>query len=167
MITNFLVFNYSVRTDKIFEDTGNFPLWDTEFFKRTVQESEDSSKYAHILDFDALRLGKKVKNHNPNNNYFEYGVVGIAEVGKERLNMTEHKYIKKDEDRANQLNDLFDLWLKVIRHSATVEYYPFARVFSDEQRPENLGANARELAAILGLRDKSDLKMAYIFLLDK
>ncbi len=157
--TSFLVFNYSVRTDNVFEDTGNFPLWNTEFFRRSVKESEEASKYAHILNFDALRLGKKVKN-NPDSNYFEFGVVGITEVGKERGNMTEHKYLKKDEG-TNQLNDLFDLWLKMIRHSATVEYYPFARVFMDEQRPENLGANARELANILGLRDTSERKMAY------
>ena len=159
--TSLLVFNYSVRTDNVMIDSGNFPLWDTDCFHRNSSTvDDDTSRYAHVIDFDAMRLGKKVKEDNPNSDFFEFGVVGITEIGKERGNMPELQDKKKTDDSANQKNDLFDSWLKMIRHSATVDYYPFARVFTDEQRPESLGANARELCNVLGLRDKSDVKLA-------
>lgn len=43
-------------------DSGNFPLWLTDFFPKRRRES---SRHAHILDFDVLRLGKKVLENNP------------------------------------------------------------------------------------------------------
>lgn len=158
--TSFLVFNYSVRTDNVMRDKGNFPIWNTNFFYRNSADVDKNARYAHVLDFDALRLGKKMKPNNPNSNFFEFGVVGITEIGKERGNMIENYDKKKSDDKTNQKNDKFDVWLKMIRHSATVDHYCFARVFSDEQRPENLGADARELCEILGLRDTSEVKLA-------
>ena len=54
--------------------------------------------------------------------------------------------MKTVEDEANQKNDLFNAWLKMCRHSATVDNYPFIKVFVDEQRPESWGADARDRA---------------------
>ena len=158
--TSFLIFNYSVRTDNVMLDKGNFPIWNTNFFYRDSADVDEEARYAHVLDFDALRLGSKIKNNNPNSNFFEFGVVGITEIGKERGNALENQDKKKTDEKVNQKNDKFDSWLKMIRHSATVDYQCFARVFSDEQRPESLGADARELCEILGLRDKSEIKLA-------
>ena len=50
--------------------------------------------FAHILDFDVLRLGKKVIENNPKAGSFEFGVVVITEVGKERANNLELKELK-------------------------------------------------------------------------
>ena len=54
--SSLIVSNYAVRTDNMFLDGGNFPLWLTDFFA----EAERSERHSHILDFDILRLGKKV-----------------------------------------------------------------------------------------------------------
>ena len=75
--------------------------------------------------------------NNPRAGSFEFGVVGITEIGKERGNNLELKEIKKGTDEANQKNDLFNSWLKMCRHSATVDNFPFIKVFTDEQRPES------------------------------
>ncbi len=102
-------------------------------------------RHAHILDFDVLRLGKKVMENNPKVGSFEFGVVAITEIGKERGNTLELKEVKRNTDDTNQKNDLFNSWLKMCRHSATVDNFPFIKVFTDEQRPESWGADARDL----------------------
>lgn len=63
---------------------------------------------------------------------FEFGVVAITEIGKERGNNLELKEVKKGTEEANQKNDLFNSWLKMCRHSATVDNFSFIKVFTDE-----------------------------------
>lgn len=144
--SSLIVANYSIRTDNAQMDNGNFPLWLTDFFPDCRREN---SRHAHILDFDVLRLGKKVLENNPNAGSFEFGVVCITKIGKERGNNLELKEVKKGTDEANQKNDLFNSWLKMCRHSATVDNYPFIKVFTDEQRPESWGADARDLCDVV------------------
>ena len=117
-----------------------------DFFPEGFAEYEH---HAHILDFDVLRLGKKVLANNPNAGSFEFACIAITEIGKERGNNLELKEVKKNEDEANQKNDLFNSWLKMSRHSATVDFFPFIKVFCDEQRPESWGADARDLCDII------------------
>ena len=152
--SSLMVSNYSVRSDMRFIDKGNFPLWDGDFFACDVEESAAHSQYAHILDYDVLRLGKKVDENNPNIGALEFGVVGITEVGKERGNALENKEMKKNVDEANPKNDLFDNNTKMSRHKAVVDFYPFIRIFTDEQRAASWGANARELAKIVSIEEK-------------
>ena len=132
--SSLIVANYSIRTDNALLDNGNFPLWLTDFFPKHRREC---NRHAHILDFDVLRLGKKVLENNPRAGSFEFGVVAITEIGKERGNNLELKEVKKGTDEANQKNDLFNSWLKMCRHSTTVDNFPFIKVFTDEQRPES------------------------------
>ena len=127
--SSLIVANYSIREDNRLIDGGNFPVWNTDFFSKTPRPS----RHAHILDFDVLRLGKKVLENNPNTGSFEFGVVAITEVGKERGNNLELKEVKKGTEETNQKNDLFNSWLKMSRHSATIDNYPFIKVFTDEQ----------------------------------
>jgi hypothetical protein len=49
------------------------------------------------------------------------------------------------------------------RHSATVDHYPFVKVFTDEQRPESWGADARDLCDVLNIASSSDIKLAMPF----
>jgi hypothetical protein len=144
--SSLIVANYSIREDNQFLDAGNFPRWYCDFFPEGFAEHEH---HAHILDFDVLRLGKKVLANNPNAGSFEFGCIAITEIGKERGNNLELKEVKKKEDEANQKNDLFNSWLKMSRHSATVDFFPFIKVFCDEQRPESWGADARDLCDIV------------------
>ena len=148
--------NYSIRTDNAQISGGNFPLWLTDFFSGCDRRA---SRYAHILDFDVLRLGRKVMENNPKAGSFEFGVVGITEIGKERGNNLELKEVKKGTDEANQKNDLFNSWLKMCRHSATVDNFPFIKVFTDEQRPESWGADARDLCDVIHIVSSGDTRL--------
>ena len=154
-----IIANYSVRTDNKLVDGGNFPVWNTDFFS----ESRRKSRHSHILDFDVLRLGKKVLENNPNAGSFEFGVVAITEIGKERGNNLELKEVKKGGIETNQKNDLFNSWLKMCRHSATVENFPFIKVFTDEQRPESWGADASDLCEIIQITASGNMKLALPF----
>lgn len=158
--SSLIVSNYSIRTDNRLLDEGNFPIWLTDFFPRNYRRC---SRHAHILDFDILRLGKKVIENNPLAGSFEFGVVAISEVGKERGNNLELKEVKKGKDEANQKNDLFNSWLKMCRHSATVDNFPFIKVFTDEQRPESWGADARDLCDIVSIVQSTEQKLALPF----
>lgn len=158
--SSLIVANYSVRTDNLMLDSGNFPLWLTDFFPKNRRTE---SRHAHILDFDVLRLGKKVLKNNPLAGSFEFGVVAITEIGKERGNNLELKEVKKGTDAANQKNDLFNSWLKMCRHSATVDNFPFIKVFTDEQRPESWGADARDLCDVIHIVSSGDMRLAMPF----
>ena len=155
-----IVANYSIRTDNQMLDNGNFPLWLTDFFPKNRRTE---SRHAHILDFDVLRLGKKVIENNPQAGSFEFGVIAITEIGKERGNNLELKEVKKGAEDTNQKNDLFNSWLKMCRHSATVDNFPFIKVFTDEQRPESWGADARDLADIINIASCGELRLALPF----
>ena len=154
-----IVANYSIRTDNRLLSEDNFPLWALDFFS----EGQWRSRHSHILDFDVLRLGKQVLENNPKAGSFEFGVVAITEIGKERGNNLELKEVKKKNDETNQKNDLFNSWLKMCRHSATVDNFPFIKVFTDEQRPESWGADARDLCDIVNIVSAGDTKLALPF----
>lgn len=162
--TSLILSNYSIRSDAGMDD-GNFPMWDCDPFRRDPRLISEQSKYSHILDFDSVRLGKKIDSKSKTVDSFEFGCVSITEMGKERGNQKTNgvrnkKTYNKAPELANQDNDLFDIWLKMIRHSGTVDFYPFVRVICDEQRPESLGADARELAEIVHIQDCSEFKLA-------
>ena len=102
--TSLIVANYSIRTDNQILTEDNFPLWALDFFT----DGQRCSRHSHILDFDVLRLGKKILDNNPKAGSFEFGVVAITEIGKERGNNLELKEVKKKNDETNQKNDLFN-----------------------------------------------------------
>ena len=157
--SSLIVSNYSIREDNALIDQGNFPIWSTDFFSK----NQRPSRHAHILDFDVLRLGKKVLENNPNAGSFEFGVVAITEVGKERGNNLELKEVKKGTEETNQKNDLFNSWLKMCRHSSTIDNYPFVKVFTDEQRPASWGADARDLCDIVHIVSSGSTRLALPF----
>ena len=149
--SSLIVSNYSVRETNEQVSLGNFPLWNMSFFG-----NEKDGRFSHILDFDTLRLGRKVIENNKNAGSFEFGIILITEIGKERCNNLELKEVKKITGETNQKNDLFNSWLKMCRHSATVDNYPFVKVFTDEQRPKSWGSDARDLCDIIHIRDCSE-----------
>lgn len=161
--SSFIISNYSIRTDAVISDLGNFPLWDTDFFKRDTRLMESYTRHSHILDFDILRLGKKVIENNKLSNSFEFGVIVITEVGKERGNNLELLEKKKKDDFANQKNDLFNYWLKLIRHSSTVDNFPFVRVITDDQRPASWGADAKDLCDVIHIDERTEPRLAMPF----
>lgn len=157
--SSLIVSNYAIRTDSEILDAGNLPIWLTDFFSDNVRQGG----FSHVLDFDVLRLGKKVLENNPRAGSFEFGVVAITEIGKERGNNLELKEIKKNVTETNQKNDLFNSWLKMSRHSATVDNFPFIKVFTDEQRPESWGADSRDLCEIITILSAGEQRLALPF----
>ena len=155
--------NFSVRTDEILSDLGNFPRWNSDFFSRDSRLLDAYSRHSKILDMNVLRLCMKYGEELLYSDVFEFGVILITEGGKERGNAVENKGKKKDSLTANQLNDGFNLGLKMIRHAGTVGGYPFVKVIIDEQRPESLGADARELCEIVEIRGKSEKRLSLPF----
>lgn len=163
MESSLLISNYSIRTDLVLQDLGNFPLWDSDFFGRDSRRLEAYSRHAHIIDYDMLRIGRTVVENNTYRNAFEFGVVAITEIGKERRNMFELKETKKKDDEVNQKNDGFNDCLKMARHRAVVDNFVFLKIVADEQRPSSLGADARELFDVIHIRDRSDDALAMPF----
>ena len=163
--SSLLVANYSVRTDNLLSDLGNFPLWDTDFFKRDSRLQESYSRHAHILDFDMLRLGKILLKGNPHRNALGFGVYVVTEIDKERKNNLELQSERKraaDED-TNQKNDLFNAALKMSRHAAVVANRVFIRILGDLQRPEDWGASGREVGEICYIADKGEQRLSLPF----
>ena len=158
--SSLIVSNYSIRTDNALIDDGNFPMWLTDFFPKHFRRS---SRHSKILDFDVLRLGKKVVENNPRAGSFEFGVIAITEIGKERGNNLELSEVRKTAKDTNQKNDLFNSWLKMCRHSATVDHFPFIKVFTDEQRPESWGADARDLCDVINIIESGERRLALPF----
>lgn len=161
--SSLIVANLAVRDDAVLYDKGNFPIFDCDFFRRNADDIEALSTQAHILDFDMLRMGRTLIVDNHNKNAFEFGVVCITEIAKERGNQNDFKELKKNVDECNQKNDYFDRWLKLCRHLGTIMNYPFVKVFTDDQRPDALGADIRQLCDVLYIDSVSERKISLMF----
>ena len=161
--SSLLVANYSIREDNLIADLGNFPLWDSDFFKRDSRLIDSYSRHAHILDFDMLRLGRKMLEDNPNRNAFGFGVYIISEIDKERKNTPELKEIKASADECNQKNDLFNVLLKMSRHACVVANRVFVKIYGDLQRPSSLGADALDLGEVVDIKNKGDMSILLPF----
>lgn len=153
--------NFSIREDGIMQDIGNMPMWDYDFFTRSPLFEEDLSYYAHILDFDVLRKGKHVVKGSRFADTFEFGIVSITELDKERGNSLDTKELKKNTDDANQKNDLFNYSPKMGRHPATIMYQAFIRFLVDQQRAMKTDADFREICDnVINIDDVTKDKLA-------
>lgn len=159
----FKISNYAIRSDGIMEAYGNFPLWDYDFYSRRSSEIDEVSRYGKILDQDILRRGKKVDPKNPLSDTFEFGIVVMTELDKERGNQNVTKEMKISAEETNQKNDLFNFGLKLDRHPSTVDYTPFVSVFFDLQRISSTNADLQELGQHLGVGDKDKGLLALPF----
>ena len=163
MKSSLIIANFSVRTDSIISDLGNLPMRDNDFYKRNSKFIEDMSRYAHIVDYDAMRLNVKVQKDNPKKDSLDFGAIGESENGKERKNNLQLQEVKKKDDVANQKNDGYTDYNKMMRHAATIDYHSFIRKFGDEQRPESLGADVRDTYDIIHIKDGGKTKLALPF----
>lgn len=154
----YIVSNYSCRVDDIKEDIGNFPLYDTDFFNRKTYEIDEISRRSHVLDYDMLRLGRKLQENNPNAYAFGYGVYVISEIDKERKNTLELKGVKADAGETNQKNDYFNNNVKMSRHVCTVENENFVLFFGDLQRSGSLGSDLTELGELINVTEREPMR---------
>ena len=148
--TSLIFANYSIRVDSILEDFGNMPLRNSDFFARTPGAREAYSRQCHIINYDMLRLGKKMQREFK----LSFGVYVITEIDKERKNALELRETKKNVEEVNQQNDLFNACLMMCRHAAVVRNRVFIRIIADLQRPEAWGAGGRELGEVIYISEK-------------
>ncbi len=156
--SSLIISNYPIRVDNVLV-SGKFPFWHSDFFRMSPPESEARSRFSHILDFDTMRLGRKMLRDNPRGASFEYGIVIETEKGKEHGNSLTNQELKKNTEETNQKNDLYSYTEKMGRHKATIFNKPFVRFVSDEQRAESLGADLRQLTNIVHIRERSPEKL--------
>ena len=150
MVQTSLIFsNFSAASDDICIDGGNLARWNMDYFSRNPEHRYMYRKYSHIFNWDFIRLGRKFTDNPEYTNMFEFGIILITEIGKERGNTLENKEYKRDSEEPNPLNDYVNAYIKMCRHLATIDGFPFVRFFCDEQRPETWGADARDLAGII------------------
>ena len=150
--------SYAVRGDRVLKDKGYFRLWKMDALHRDPRKLEEESQYSKILNYDFLRLGRRFVPDDQDAPGFEFGAIGVAELGKERQNNLELQSVKKSDVKANQKNDGFNLWLKTGRHPSTVDYFPFFRFLGDDQRASSWGADARDTAQLLHVRKSEKIR---------
>ncbi len=155
--TSLIDANYNIRLENDRTDHGNYPDWEDDFFR--IRNNPAHSLNAHVLNQDALRLGIQKDPANPFNNALEFGVIGQQEIGKERGNQYETQGLSVRDKYCNQKTDRYNSNLKLIGHKATVRFIPFISFGCDEQRPEDWGAEARNLCDIITIRNHSKEKI--------
>lgn len=164
---SFIFASYSIRVDDLRKDKGNFPLWDTDFFRRDIKAIDDNTRRSHILDFDALRIGLKFVENGKFKDSIDFGVIVVTEIGKERANQKTIKgeyfnFERFDRDGKRICvtpdNDLFNLDIKECRHRATVDNFPFVVYLLDDNRAASLNADNKELCDLLYIVKSSEYK---------
>ena len=136
--------NYAIRHDGKLIDKGHFKIWKYDFFRSKSGEI-DYHFTSKILDFNAMRIQKKLNSEVKNAYKLDGNVVAITEFGKERRNQFYTNKLDKSDLKANQLNDGFNDYLKMKRHDCTIRNKPIFMLFADDQREEAVNADARDL----------------------
>lgn len=158
--SNLIFSNYSIRLDKTLTSLGNFPLHNFSYFKRKSYFKNENDIFSHIVDFDLLRLGKRLEKNKHN---FDFGIFSLTEIGKERGNQLTQQGLKKDDKEVNQKNDNFNSFVKLIRHYSTICNYPFCFFICDDQRSESVNADLKELMYLYKIEKNKKKKLAIPF----
>ena len=146
--------NYAVRSGATQISLGHFPVWHNDFFHAPPVAEVDPDEMCHVLDFDKYRLGKRMGD-GEDVGIAGYGIHLWSERGKERGNMLDNADYKKTDTKANPRNDYSNMFLKLAGHNATVDFKNFFLCIGDEQRPESVGADEREVSSILHVEGRT------------
>ena len=114
---------------------------------------------SHILNWNRNRLGKVDDPNDPTVDGFEFGCVNAIEIAKERGNQHTNAGMSAKDDEVNVRNDLFEMDVKMRGHAATVANYTFVRYLFDDQRPDSLSADNKDLCDIIRIKKTSDAKI--------
>lgn len=155
-----LVFgNYPIRTDFQWDDKGNFPVFCGDFFETDPRMVKENSKYSHIQDMDAMRLGEVTDPNNPYKDGFEVGIVTETEYAKERGNQNSNAGVKATDKTVNPKNDLHEMHLKTITHAATIDNFTIFRLLIDDHREDSLAAENKDLCDIIHIKKVDGAKI--------
>ncbi|MCL2631378.1 MAG: hypothetical protein FWD49_07690 [Firmicutes bacterium] len=157
--TCYFISNYSVRDDSVKIDMGNFPMWDTDFFKRDPRFKNSIHRFAHILDYEMLRLSKRILDDPTVAGALDFGIIIETEAGKNWGNYDELKTVNATAEETNQKNDGHNMSLRMMRHPATVDGFCFRRYLMDEQRPVDLSKDMRALVTVIHVGPTSEERL--------
>ena len=158
-----LMANLSIRTDTRRLDLGNFPLFDDDPFEVDPRDVESISEYCHILDYDGLRLGKTFDEKGARQLAIDVGGVGQTEEAKERLNQHTRSGMSSKSVECNQLNDLYEMEIKMHGHVATIDNYTYFQTVLDDQREGSLSGENADLCDKIMVKKVSDATIVMPF----
>ncbi len=161
--TSLIFGNYAIRTDIVWNDEGNFPLYNGDFFERDPALQAVQSDFCHIIDMDALRLGKVMDDDGIYRYGMEYGVVNCMEYAKERGNQHTNAGKRADADDCNVRNDGYEENIKMKGHDATIDNVTYFKPFIDDQREDSLSAENKDLCDVIKIVDKGPTKIMLPF----
>lgn len=143
---------YSIRYDEGIELSHAFPGLKYNFFHRDLRMDEiketNQSYHANIFDYNLLRLNSQVENVY-NKSYedltkeeqeelnrlitlFDFGVITISEIAKERGNKDSNR--GREFGETNPSNDGLANCLGLIRHLTTVRHQQYGFIIWDDQK---------------------------------
>lgn len=157
--TSLIFGNYSIRTDLEWIDNGNFPDLCADFYAKDAEMLEEISQYSKVAHLDCFRLGNVFNPDDPYIDGFEVGILTLMEVAKERGNQNTNQGVKTTDSAVNAKNDGFEMNIKMQGHGSTIDNYTFFRFFIDDQRPDSLSADNRDLCNIIMIKEVSDAKL--------
>lgn len=149
---------------------GHFAQYDFDVILRDKERGQKNN--ALILDFNDTRpynqVGLTIVDAEGKRYLIDGGVITITEIDKERGNRFTHIGLRREALEANQLNDGFNDYMKMIRHMYTIDSTPFICVYSDTQRTFSVNADLRELnEGRIEIQKRSEEKVVFpLFELD-
>lgn len=160
-----MVGNFPIKSRKMWKDFGNYPILKVDYFKKSPEELEAISEFNHIVNHDALRLGRQKDPNGIFNDAYDMGVLNLSELGKELGNQITNrgKDKKAEDDKCNPNNDLWTVNAKMISHGCTIDYFTYFRILSDEQRAMSILADFREICSELKILKKYEEKIRMPF----
>ncbi len=154
--------NIALRLSYMRENSEYFPSFDFDIFKeKNAVIFRDRSHYSKIWNQDTFRLGMRFDELS---GLSDCGIYDLSELGKERGNQFTNSGKDKQDKNPNQKNDEYNKFIKLIRHTYTIKYYPFIKVFANDQRIGSINADLFEIfGTVIKLKPVKKIKNAYPF----
>ncbi|MBQ8289975.1 MAG: hypothetical protein IJY01_03800 [Clostridia bacterium] len=153
--------NYPIRECATYSTVGNIGVWNHDFFHRPSYAG--GGEFSYIINYDAMRPGKKMKPEEALYGLYEFFINGNQEIDKERGNTVENQELKASDEECNPKNDQHERHLMMQGHASMIRHKCFYRGFYDSQRATGWGAKGNELTDHVDIIDKSDKKIALPF----
>lgn len=136
--------NYSIRHNGQMIYNGFFRMWSYDWIHENP-ELIDYTNNCKILDFNSLRISKKLNSDETNSYSLDGCVLAETEIDKERRNQFYTNKLNKDDVNANQLNDGTPDYKKMKRHDSTIRNKLIFMGFMDCQREGSLNSDMVEI----------------------
>lgn len=154
--------NISLRLSYKRENSEYFPSFDFDIFKENnTSNFYDRSHFSKIWNQDTFRLGMRFDELS---GLSDCGIYDLSELGKERGNQFTNSGKDKSDRFPNQKNDEYNKFIKLIRHTYTIRYFPFIKVFANDQRIGSINADLLEIfGTVIKLKPVKKIKNSFPF----